>query len=177
LSSDAFLRTADDKHQDAIRRLDKEIEELHRNIQLNKQKSSQNPVNYLEKEDLELMRPPSALRRSNHLTLWSVQEIESALNALHTYGNDMVAIAGAVETKSVDQCEAFMIHFKRKYNLPTLLHNYHLKQRSRKVSEDILAEEVQLVDENRAGEQGFLPVASSEDVTPPSKRTKLINTA
>jgi hypothetical protein len=89
----------------------------------------------------------------------------------------MVAIAGAVETKSVDQCEAFMIHFKRKYNLPTLLHNYHLKQRSRKVSEDILAEEVQLVDENRAGEQGFLPVASSEDVTPPSKRTKLINTA
>ena len=64
--------------------------------------------------------------------------------AIRTYGNDMSSIAGAVETKSVDQCEAFMIHYKRKYNLPTLLHNFHLKQRSRKLSEDILTEEVQV---------------------------------
>ena len=32
LSSDTFLKTADDKHQDAIKRLDKDIEELHQQV-------------------------------------------------------------------------------------------------------------------------------------------------
>ena len=125
-----------------------------------------------------MLRPPTATRRNTALAVWTGPEVESALEAVRSYGSDTEAISAAVVSKSASQCKAFLIHCKFKYSIPTLLAEHQLKLRRRKVSDDILSEgEVQtpgdVVLRPLEHPLSITTTSSTDGMMPPAKRTRI----
>ncbi|XP_054758717.2 REST corepressor 3-like isoform X2 [Lytechinus pictus] len=123
---DDLLSMATTQADAIFKGLDADIVNLKRQLQNNKQLVGQQKEKMI---DVDSFRPPEPAQRNK--SSWTNDEQLLAVQALRKYGQDFEAVADVIGNKNAAQCRAFMVTFRRRFNLDKVLEEYEAEKKAR----------------------------------------------
>ncbi|XP_780930.3 REST corepressor 1 [Strongylocentrotus purpuratus] len=123
---DDLLAMATTQADAIFKGLDADIVNLKRQLQGNKQMVGQQKEKMI---DIDTLRPPEPAQRNK--SSWTNDEQLLAVQAIRKYGQDFEAVADVIGNKNAAQCRAFMVTFRRRFNLDKVLEEYDAERKAR----------------------------------------------